>query len=456
MESNRATMTSSSEPGSALTNPERWRAVLARATRTPTGASSTRCGPPGSTAGRPARRGGRAPASSPSSPTPTPPRPTASAPAGVAIPARRATATSARRAGARRVRDPRPTRRTDEPRRAVATHRLEPHHLQRVFTRVTGVSPRACADARRRGRLASPPARGPAGGRPRCSRPATDRRAASTRTAPPASGSRPPPTARAAPGRASASRVTRSPLGALLVAATARGSARCASGGSAARLEAELAPSSTRPRSSRRAAPSRGGSPPCCATSRVTRPPRRYRSTCGPPRSSVASGTRSSRSRPARHAATPTSRATWGGPGAQRAVARAIASNPVAVLIPCHRVVPRSGRDRRLSLGAERKRRLLALERSHAGTARGATIRRRARATPRPGAAAAASLPPRPSSSMRNSIASIRAPSCSTRRPAAAAVPPVASSRRRPPHAGATRQRVDAWSSSESSPYSSE
>ena len=47
-----------------------------------------------------------------------------------------------------------------------------------------------------------------------------------------------------------------------------------------------------------------------------------------------------------------------------RAVARACASNPVAVLVPCHRVVSKNGGLGGYRWGVERKRSLLAAERS--------------------------------------------------------------------------------------------
>jgi AraC family transcriptional regulator of adaptative response/methylated-DNA-[protein]-cysteine methyltransferase len=65
----------------------------------------------------------------------------------------------------------------------------------------------------------------------------------------------------------------------------------------------------------------------------------------------------------------PGSRATYaevaamiGAPRAARAVARACASNPVAVVIPCHRVVPAAGGTGQYRWGAERKAALLASE----------------------------------------------------------------------------------------------
>jgi O-6-methylguanine DNA methyltransferase len=51
-----------------------------------------------------------------------------------------------------------------------------------------------------------------------------------------------------------------------------------------------------------------------------------------------------------------------GRPGAARAVARACAANPVALLVPCHRVVPASGGTGCWRWGVARKRALLARE----------------------------------------------------------------------------------------------
>jgi AraC family transcriptional regulator of adaptative response/methylated-DNA-[protein]-cysteine methyltransferase len=56
--------------------------------------------------------------------------------------------------------------------------------------------------------------------------------------------------------------------------------------------------------------------------------------------------------------------AAIGRPKAVRAVARACASNPVALAIPCHRVVPAAGGVGGYRWGAERKRSLLEQERS--------------------------------------------------------------------------------------------
>ncbi|HTG60150.1 MAG TPA: methylated-DNA--[protein]-cysteine S-methyltransferase, partial [Terriglobia bacterium] len=52
-----------------------------------------------------------------------------------------------------------------------------------------------------------------------------------------------------------------------------------------------------------------------------------------------------------------------GQPRAVRAVAHACATNPVAVVIPCHRVVGKDGNLHGYRWGLERKQQLLALER---------------------------------------------------------------------------------------------
>ena len=52
-------------------------------------------------------------------------------------------------------------------------------------------------------------------------------------------------------------------------------------------------------------------------------------------------------------------------PKAARAVGSAIAANPIAVLIPCHRIVPPSGATGNYRWGRDRKRVLLDAERAH-------------------------------------------------------------------------------------------
>jgi AraC family transcriptional regulator of adaptative response/methylated-DNA-[protein]-cysteine methyltransferase len=55
--------------------------------------------------------------------------------------------------------------------------------------------------------------------------------------------------------------------------------------------------------------------------------------------------------------------ASIGRPRAVRAVARACATNPVALAIPCHRVVPAAGGTGGYRWGAARKKALLSSER---------------------------------------------------------------------------------------------
>lgn len=62
--------------------------------------------------------------------------------------------------------------------------------------------------------------------------------------------------------------------------------------------------------------------------------------------------------------------AAVGRPGAARAVARACAANPLAVVVPCHRVVRTDGSLSGYRWGAQRKAALLALESGRAVTSR--------------------------------------------------------------------------------------
>lgn len=58
-----------------------------------------------------------------------------------------------------------------------------------------------------------------------------------------------------------------------------------------------------------------------------------------------------------------------GQPKAARAVARACATNPVCLVVPCHRVVPSAGGTGGYRWGADRKKRLLAVEKKRANRA---------------------------------------------------------------------------------------
>ena len=86
-----------------------------------------------------------------------------------------------------------------------------------------------------------------------------------------------------------------------------------------------------------------------------------------------------------------------GDPQAARAVARACASNPVALVVPCHRVVPAAGGTGGYRWGGERKAALLAAEASARGDA--ATP-----ATPRPAPRRSAAHRPSPAGARRRSL----------------------------------------------------
>lgn len=58
-----------------------------------------------------------------------------------------------------------------------------------------------------------------------------------------------------------------------------------------------------------------------------------------------------------------------GQPRAVRAVARACATNPVAVVVPCHRVIGKDGKATGYRWGVERKEKMLALEKGNGGFA---------------------------------------------------------------------------------------
>jgi AraC family transcriptional regulator of adaptative response/methylated-DNA-[protein]-cysteine methyltransferase len=59
--------------------------------------------------------------------------------------------------------------------------------------------------------------------------------------------------------------------------------------------------------------------------------------------------------------------ASLGRPKAARAVGQACAANPAAIVIPCHRAVPKSGGFGAYRWGAERKKRLLEIEKQQSG-----------------------------------------------------------------------------------------
>ena len=90
---------------------------------------------------------------------------------------------------------------------------------------------------------------------------------------------------------------------------------------------------------------------------------RHRRSTCAARRSSSASGPRSRRFRRARRRATARSRRRSASPGASRAVGAANGANPIAIIVPCHRVIGSSGSLTGYGGGLDRKTWLIDHER---------------------------------------------------------------------------------------------
>jgi AraC family transcriptional regulator of adaptative response/methylated-DNA-[protein]-cysteine methyltransferase len=236
-------------------------------------------------------------------------------------------------------------------------------HLQRTFTRAVGVSPRRYAATLREGRLRTALRNG-----------ATVSAAtyesgfgSSSRvyeSAAAAIGMTPARLRRGAAGLTISYGIVSSVLGPVLVAATERGIAHVALGDDEAELERELRASF--PKATLERADDRVES----ATSAVVRYlagtgpwpqlPLDVRATAFQARvwaalTNIAPGTTTTYGDLAR---------ALGNPRAMRAVARACATNPAAVLIPCHRVVAKDGDLRGYRWGVQRKSRLLDLERS--------------------------------------------------------------------------------------------
>ena len=87
------------------------------------------------------------------------------------------------------------------------------------------------------------------------------------------------------------------------------------------------------------------------------------RSTCAARRSRSASGSRCRRSRPGRRPATARSRRRSASPGASRAVGAANGANPIAIIVPCHRVIGSNGSLTGYGGGLDRKTWLIDHER---------------------------------------------------------------------------------------------
>ncbi|MBX6323866.1 MAG: methylated-DNA--[protein]-cysteine S-methyltransferase [Rhodospirillaceae bacterium] len=239
---------------------------------------------------------------------------------------------------------------------------MSPWHLQRVFKRVMGVTPRQYGDAHRLARLREGLQQG-------------DGVAAATYDAGFGSSSRvyershavlgmtPASYARGGKGARIAYAIAESPLGLLLVAATPRGVCFVSLGDDAHELEAAL----------RREFP---------AADEIRRDDQELGSAVAKILRNL-SGQEPHIDLPLDVRATAFQRRVWeelrriptgetrsyaaiarqiGHPSAQRAVGRACATNPVALVVPCHRVVRKDGAIGGFRWGVERKRALLGRE----------------------------------------------------------------------------------------------
>lgn len=255
---------------------------------------------------------------------------------------------------------------------------ISPFHLQRAFQRTVGASPKAYADERRAARLRTRLKEGV---------PVTtatyDVGYGSSRAVYEQAGRHlgmtPGAYRRGGAGERIRAVVTPTPFGQLLVAATDRGVCRVMLGDDPAALEAdlatefpraELAPADARLRAHvaaiRRQLASDGkGDGPPVDVGGTPFEQQVWRALRAIPYGEVRSYQQVAQA--------------IGRPTAARAVARACAANPVALVVPCHRVVRADGDSGGYRWGAERKAALLAHERSAGAGAAAATGRRAGR-----------------------------------------------------------------------------
>ncbi|MCA1560790.1 MAG: bifunctional DNA-binding transcriptional regulator/O6-methylguanine-DNA methyltransferase Ada [Acidobacteria bacterium] len=246
-----------------------------------------------------------------------------------------------------------------------------PHHLQRTFKQLLGISPRQYAEACRMGRFKAGLRNGTGvtgaiyeagyGSSSRVYEHAAER-----------IGMTPATYARGGPGLVVRYVVTGCALGHMLVAATPRGICAVKLGGNAEELTNQLRAEYPAATISTADAELRGWVEGVLATLAGREPagelPLDVRGTAFQWRvwqelRAIPRGTTRSYSEVARHI---------GRPKAVRAVARACATNPVCLLIPCHRVVPQHGGLGGYRWGADRKRVLLNNERTRGSCGAGA------------------------------------------------------------------------------------
>jgi AraC family transcriptional regulator of adaptative response/methylated-DNA-[protein]-cysteine methyltransferase len=246
---------------------------------------------------------------------------------------------------------------------------LSPWHLQRRFTRIIGVSPRAYVEARRAERLRQGLRRGETVSRAvygagyGSGRPVYERKRELL-------GMTPATYRRGGQGATVRWTLAESPLGTLLVAATERGVCSVQLGDSDEALEASLRrelPAAELRRDPgpltewvRRILDHLGGTEPRIDVPVDVRATafqwRVWEALRGIPRGATRSYAEIAQE--------------VGAAGAARAVAKACASNPVALVVPCHRVVRADGAPGGYRWGAERKQKLLAIEAGESRTNR--------------------------------------------------------------------------------------
>ena len=152
-------------------------------------------------------------------------------------------------------------------------------------------------------------------------------------------------------------------LGAILVAATAKGVCAISLGDDPERLVRDLQDRFRKARADRRRRRLRETTwPRWSGWSRRRRAASACRSTCAAPPSSSASGRRCGKSRPGTTTTYAEIAQRIGAPSAVRAVANASGANPLAVAIPCHRVIRTDGSPSGYRWGVARKLALLSRE----------------------------------------------------------------------------------------------
>jgi AraC family transcriptional regulator of adaptative response/methylated-DNA-[protein]-cysteine methyltransferase len=245
----------------------------------------------------------------------------------------------------------------------LAAHvRTSPFHLQRTFTRAVGISPRAYQDALKAGRFR----RGLRAGAPVTGALYEAGYGSTSRVyerLPTGRGMTPAVYRKGGAGVQIAFTIVSSPLGRLLVAGTARGICAVKLGDPDERLEAELRSEYPAAVISRDRAAMAGWVSPILAHLAGRQPhlalPLDVRATAFQWKvwrylQSIPYGETRAYSQVARDI---------GAPAAVRAVARACATNPVCLVIPCHRVVQKDGGLAGYRWGIERKQKLLRRER---------------------------------------------------------------------------------------------